>query len=175
VRYTRALLKLARGDDEGAREDGERSVEIAKRARDAQLLVPSLGGWLRVATELGLEAEASAAAADLAREMSIYPTGLSDVLADALLFAREPLVEPLRAVVEQMGPTPWRAMAVAILDARYVDAADQLHEIGDQTDEAYARLRSGEPQQVERALDFFRSVGATRYIREAKALLAASA
>ena len=66
-------------------------------------------------------------------------------------------------------------MAVAILDARYVDAADQLHEIGDQTDEAYARLRSGEPQQVERALDFFRSVGATRYIREAEALLAASA
>ena len=175
VRYTRALLKLARGDDKGAREDGERSVEIAKRARDAQLLAPSLGGWLRVATELGLEAEASAAAADLAREMSIYPTGLSDVLADALLFAREPLVEPLRAVVEQMGPTPWRAVAVAILDARYVDAADQLHEIGDQTDEAYARLRSGEPQQVERALDFFRSVGATRYIREAEALLAASA
>src|SRR3546814_14469200 len=40
VRYTRALLKLARGDDKGAREDGERSVEIAKRARDAQLLVP---------------------------------------------------------------------------------------------------------------------------------------
>ena len=66
-------------------------------------------------------------------------------------------------------------MAVAILDARYVDAADQLHAIGDQTDEAYARLRSGEPQQVERALDFFRSVGATRYIREAEALLAASA
>ena len=48
-------------------------------------------------------------------------------------------------------------------------------QIGDVVDEAHARLQSGEPQQVERALEFFRSVGATRHIREAEALLAASA
>ena len=50
-----------------------------------------------------------------------------------------------------------------------------LGEIGDVTDEAYARLRSRRAAEVERALAFFRSVGATRYIREAEALLAASA
>ena len=64
---------------------------------------------------------------------------------------------------------------MAVLDGRYVDAAARLHEIGDLADEAYARLQSGEPREVERALAFYRSVGATRYIREAEALLAASA
>jgi len=52
--------------------------------------------------------------------------------------------------------------------------------------EAYARLRAAEQlvaegrqaeadAQLEKALAFFRSVGATRYIREAEALLAPAA
>jgi hypothetical protein len=54
-------------------------------------------------------------------------------------------------------------------------AAATLSEIGDVADEAYARLRTGEPAHVERALAFFRSVDATRYIEQAEGLLAASA
>jgi len=42
-------------------------------------------------------------------------------------------------------------------------------------DEADARLRSGIQSEVRRALEFYLSVGATRYIREGEALLAASA
>ena len=42
-------------------------------------------------------------------------------------------------------------------------------------EEMYARLRTGSEANVRQALDFYRSVGATRYIREGEALLAATA
>jgi hypothetical protein len=41
--------------------------------------------------------------------------------------------------------------------------------------EAFARLQSGREPEVRQALDFYRRAGATRYIREGEALLAASA
>ena len=47
--------------------------------------------------------------------------------------------------------------------------------MGSLPDEADARLRSGIEAEVLRALEFYRSVGATRYIRDGEALLAASA
>jgi len=56
-----------------------------------------------------------------------------------------------------------------------VAAADLLGEIGALPQEAFTRLRSGDPAQVEKALAFYRSVGATRYIRVGETLLAASA
>ncbi len=54
-------------------------------------------------------------------------------------------------------------------------AAAVLGEMGDVADEAYARLRSGLDAEVRRALEFYRSVGAMRYVREGESLLAASA
>ena len=83
----------------------------------------------------------------------------------------------LREVIlasSQGGPSLARR-AAAVVEERYLDAAAAFSEIGDVTDEAYARLLTGEPRELERALVFYRSVGATRYIREAEALLAASA
>jgi hypothetical protein len=55
--------------------------------------------------------------------------------------------------------------------------------IGSRVDEALARLRAAEllgrgseaDVQLQKALAFWRSVGATRYIREGETLLAASA
>ena len=40
---------------------------------------------------------------------------------------------------------------------------------------AYTRMRSGEPAEVERALAFYRSVDAARYVHECEQLLAATA
>ena len=56
-----------------------------------------------------------------------------------------------------------------------IGAAELYAEIGSVPYEADARLRSGRADQVRRALDFYRWVGATRYIREGEALLAATA
>ena len=76
--------------------------------------------------------------------------------------------------------------ALAILDERFSDAAVRLLAIGDVANEADMRLRAAEQHvaagrraeaSAERdlALAFYRSVGATRYIRQGEALLAASA
>jgi hypothetical protein len=40
---------------------------------------------------------------------------------------------------------------------------------------AYVRLKSGVESEVRRALEFYRSVGATRYLNEGEALLARTA
>jgi hypothetical protein len=69
----------------------------------------------------------------------------------------------------------WLDAANVFIAGDYVAAADLYAKIGSLPDEADARLRSGQPDEVRRALDFFASVGATRYIREAEALLTASA
>jgi hypothetical protein len=70
----------------------------------------------------------------------------------------------------------------ASLDGDLVEGAETLGEIGQVVLESVARLRAGAAlaarerraeagEQLERSLAFWRSVGATRYIREAEALL----
>ena len=82
-------------------------------------------------------------------------------------------------------PTRWHGAALAILDGDYARAADLLDELGIVSLSAEARLnaatafaasgRQAEADaQLRPALEFFRSVGATRYVREAEALLAAA-
>jgi hypothetical protein len=77
----------------------------------------------------------------------------------------------------------WVTLFAQLLAGEYVGAADECGAIGLKPDEAFVRLRAGgrlldtdHPEearvQLEAALTFYRSVGATRYIREAEALLA---
>ena len=76
--------------------------------------------------------------------------------------------------------------AIAYLLGDFVDAADRYADSGALVVAAHARLAAAEAlaadgsraeadEQLGMALAFFRSVGATRYIREAEVLLAASA
>jgi hypothetical protein len=73
----------------------------------------------------------------------------------------------------------------AVLDREFERAAERFAEIGSLPDEALARLRAAErlvaegransaDTQLQQALAFWRDVGATRYIREGEALLAAA-
>jgi uncharacterized protein HemY len=82
--------------------------------------------------------------------------------------------------------TAWNDAAHALLDRDFDKAADIFKEAGQLNDAADARLRSAEKlvrqgrraeadSQFREALAFYRSVGATRYVREAESLLAASA
>ena len=68
----------------------------------------------------------------------------------------------------------WAEAARAYVSEDFTAAADILAEIGSKPDEAYARLRSGNEADVRRALDFYRSVGATRYLDEGESMLATS-
>jgi hypothetical protein len=83
-------------------------------------------------------------------------------------------------------PSPWTEAAAEIARGDYQRAADIYAEMGTLPNEAYTRLRAAEhlvreeprgeaDEQLHRALAFWRSVGATRYVREGEALLAATA
>lgn len=67
----------------------------------------------------------------------------------------------------------WSEVAEAILAGEARRAAELLNAIGHRPEEAYARLRAG-GDQLNQALSFYRSVGATRYIREVESQIAAS-
>ena len=80
----------------------------------------------------------------------------------------------------------WTDAGLAILDGEFVRAAQLFVEIGSLPDEAIARVAAAEKlatagrraeadAQLRRALAFWRSVGATRYARQAETRLVASA
>jgi hypothetical protein len=81
--------------------------------------------------------------------------------------------------------TPWIDAAEAIADGAYGEAADLYARTGARPLEAYTRLRAAAElvdaarrteadAQLHRALAFWRSVDATRYLRDGEALLAAT-
>jgi hypothetical protein len=82
--------------------------------------------------------------------------------------------------------TPWLEAAAAFAGSDFERAADQYAKIGSLPDEAFARLRTAEQllttghrtsgnTQLQRAVSFYRKAQATAYLRQAEALLAASA
>jgi thioredoxin-like negative regulator of GroEL len=89
--------------------------------------------------------------------------------------------------IEQTGRTgAWAEAAAAICASDFLAAAETCREIGYRPGEAYARLRTARElveegrraeadAELQRAVGFWREVGAVRYVREGEALLAASA
>jgi hypothetical protein len=84
------------------------------------------------------------------------------------------------------GDSPWFAVARALADQEFVAAAESLDSMGAARSAALARLRAAQElartgwraqaeDQLRHALMFFRSAGATRFIRQGQAVLAASA
>ena len=72
-------------------------------------------------------------------------------------------------------PTPWSEAASAYVSGEYSRAADIYARIGSRPDEGWARLRAAETHasgwrreaeyELASALEFFRAVGATAYLR----------
>jgi class 3 adenylate cyclase/tetratricopeptide (TPR) repeat protein len=179
ARSVRAAISLARDEVTGALEDSERAAEMALGIED-QLVPATLAPRLGVLVDAGRRDEAWATAEELfARD----PDRLILWEARAWVALEElELLDRLVAVGAPPGPSRWYEAGTAYAEGRYTDAADTLAAIGARTDEARARLRAGRQllehgrageaeTQVERALAFWRSVGATRYVRDAEALL----
>jgi class 3 adenylate cyclase/tetratricopeptide (TPR) repeat protein len=174
--YFRAAIRLARGA-EGAAEDTERALEFAQGAQDPQAVYPAGRFGIYVFWALGDTARAREL---LAAQVEAPPHnvmgGLPQVgLVEAAWFAGTVGLGS-RFLERFTGPvsTPWFEAAEAIVSGDPVRAAEILEEIGALPEAAFTRLRSAEPGEVERALDFYRSVDAARYVREAEELLATS-
>ena len=95
-------------------------------------------------------------------------------------------LQELSPLLDATRATPWVQAASAICSGELRRAADVLGGIGYVTGEAYARLRAAKQlveegrraeadAELNRALAFYREVGATAYVREGEALLAESA
>ncbi len=177
ARPVRAWIEFARDQASEALADAGRAAEVAARSRDPQ----SLTGSLCVRTFLLLATGARTEALACFEELLAIGDGVApglNVSGNLPTFAWVALDLDRRGEAERVvrgSESPrWKVVAEAILAPDPVTAADLLREIGHRPAEAYARLRAG-GRQLHAALEFYRSVEATRYIREAESQLAASA
>ena len=185
ARAARGQIRLARGDHDGALADHERMLALGRERQQAEGLVAGLATFAVTQAELGMVDEARNLLGELVplvREHGVHARS-----AQAALFA-SPLDVPedLRAAIaDSMGKrtTLWRKVISSALDGDLRGAADQLAAMGSPTMEARFRFYAGEQLleagrteegevELEKALTFYRSVGATFYVERAETLLA---
>jgi class 3 adenylate cyclase/tetratricopeptide (TPR) repeat protein len=75
----------------------------------------------------------------------------------------------------RVGSGPWLEMARLVVTGEHAEAARRVDEAGYLSLAAQVRLRSQDDRELGKAIDFFTSVGATRYLARAEAQLAALA
>ena len=179
----RASVRLARGDRSGALADWDRTLELAREVKDPQRMLPALLQNALGYALLGRDDEARALAleaADLARGHPELGEYMGQIAGPA---RRLGLREELRPIAAQGHQSPWQKAAVAALSGDFVKAADIFAdggaiaiEAGERFWAAHELLEAGRraeaEEQLEKALAFYRTVGATFFIEQGEALLA---
>jgi len=186
ARCTRASIRFARGEIDVALDEYRRAREVARQAQDPQAQLPPLGLSIRAYVLLGRTDEARELADEFAvglQELPEKPSAVGDIAG----FAKElGLASEVRELVEAAPPGRFRDAALAELDGDFERAADLFADLGSKPAEADARLRAAQKLidagrraegevQLRKALAFYRSVGATFFIKRGEHLLAKSA
>jgi tetratricopeptide (TPR) repeat protein len=165
----------------------ERGLELARSARDPQALFPAIGRGASILLAAGKLDEARALADELFSHIDSGESLASAPYPDwivplAALRGRDRALDLLRP----LPPSPWKDAGIATAEGDYAGAAEIFGKAGMIESEIYLRMRAAEQLidvgrraeadvHLQKALAFYRSVGATRYIREAEALLRESA
>jgi len=185
VRLTRAGILAARGD-ERAESDLEHALGQLDVTKDAQVQIPTLLGGARVSLLLGdrqRAAELLDRAAPIARAFAHRaPVIPAEIVATIVRVDRTAVWEDIFA---DAAPTRRIEALRLVLAGRTVEAAEMYARIGGPSEEAVVRLlaaqqlvdagrRAEADVQLQRALAFYRAVGATRVVAEAEALFAAA-
>ena len=188
MRLVRGSIRRARGDADGALADHLHAVALARETADPLDLVLALLTCAASHAERGKLDEARALvdeAIPIIRE-----TGLARGVVELVPFAESLNVrDALREAMEANPPPrdiPWHNAALLALRDELRDAADIFSATGNPTFEAGLRLYGGErliesgrrregEVELEKALAFYRSVGATFFIQRGERLLAKSA
>jgi tetratricopeptide (TPR) repeat protein len=176
-RGVRGTIRVARGDIEAGLGDTQGGLNEAEAIRDPQMLYPALSQHAAALALSGRLDEAARVAEKLLEEWrgaSRYTAGdwiapLASTLSS--LGQGEKFLDAARSHVH----TRWLEAAELVASREWSAAAEIYAAMGILPDEADARLRSGRESEIRQALQFYRSVGATRYIEEGEALLAATA
>ena len=170
--------------------DAEASLASGRKAKDPQTLLPALSFGAVAALAAGRTGYAEELVDEL---LALDPVEhriahhISPLFDSAWVLVALDRAEELVAAIERATiRTPWIDAADVVARGDYPRAADLFAATGSRPIEAYTRLRAAAQlvdagrrteadDQLHRALAFWRSVGATRYVREGEALLAASA
>jgi class 3 adenylate cyclase/tetratricopeptide (TPR) repeat protein len=185
-RATRAVIRLARDDSSGAREDVEIAIAIARRARDPQAVGNLLVYHSIVLAELGELEAASSDADELVEMLGQGEFPFPPVALLVWLFETLNRAEDLARLRASLTPGVWRDALDRHLAGDAGGAADLCEEIGLPTAAARWRLLAGRllaaqarhadaDVQLEKALAFYSAVGAPRHVRETESLLSATA
>jgi class 3 adenylate cyclase/tetratricopeptide (TPR) repeat protein len=175
-------VRFGRGDRVSALALARRGLDEARQAGDPQILGPIIA-WNAVLEEVAAEALFDELIELWQRLGSgvISATAAPDAAIVALRLGRS------RDYLDAAAggpPEPWISAGAAYVEENFLGAADQYREIGALPPEAEARMKaaaqlieSGDwargEEELEHALAFWRSVGATTYINEVTALRAA--
>jgi tetratricopeptide (TPR) repeat protein len=184
ARLVRARIRLGRGQEPLALGDSTRALELGRHAGYPEMLVPSLALQARVLEAAGRGAEASQLADEL---LGIWPgrCPTSYWVSDLAFTLRQVDRPDALATAARSAPAAsrWLDAGLALDDGDAAGAAEKYVEIGCLPDEATARLfaaraalaaggRAAAEAQLRLALETFRQLAATRYLREAEALMA---
>jgi tetratricopeptide (TPR) repeat protein len=185
VRLTRATILATRGDDR-AYADLEYALGQLDVTKDAQVQIPTLLAGAHVSLLLGdreRAAELLDRAAPIARAFShrAPPVGADE----AVTIVRMKRAAVWEEIFADAAPTRRIEATRLVYAGRTVEAAEVFARVGGPAEEAVVRLlaaqqlvdagrRAEADVQLQRALAFYRAVGATRIVAEAEALLAAT-
>jgi class 3 adenylate cyclase/tetratricopeptide (TPR) repeat protein len=185
----RALIRFARGDSAAALEDSDAVLGLARAAADPQVLIPALAFHSHILLATNHRADPSVFLDELIERRQAFPSGLVShwVIPFVVVLKALGRAQQLEEIARNATiSTRWLEAGLAYANDAFSEAADTLGDMGSRPEEAFVRLRAAEALvgagrraeadvQLERALAFYRSVGATAYIREAEGLFAASA
>jgi class 3 adenylate cyclase/tetratricopeptide (TPR) repeat protein len=184
-RQCRARIRVGRGDPQGALADADRGVEVGRSAGDPQALQPTLAERARVLFHMGRVEDAVATIDEILR--SVGPEPVMDwswwIVPAAMVLTEVGRGAEILALGGDDLRSRWIQAARLWASGDHAGAAERFDEIGSAPDEAYARVKEAErliaagrraeaEPFLSRALELYRGMGATAFIREAERLLA---
>ena len=183
VYLVRARIRLGRDDEKGALADAENGFALATRAADPQALLPGISGFAHILHEIGDRDRAASIAAEfLSAIESGKGLGVAISSFHELSWTLTPLGRgPELAEALSGSNNPWARAALAFATRDPVTAATICAEMGAVTEEAFDRMKAARmlfeqgrshegDEQRRRALEFYRRVDASRYVRECEAI-----
>jgi class 3 adenylate cyclase/tetratricopeptide (TPR) repeat protein len=181
TRAARAGIRFARGDTEGALRDAELGVVAGRRAGDPQAVIPPLAFMTWLMVRLGRIEEAHACLDDIMAQRAVGSYLDEHLALAAVTLDRQ---EDMRQLIGETTSPHLKGLLTLIIDGRLEDAAARLESVERRAAAAMIRLHHAElsleagdelaaRSQLEQAVAFWRSVGATHLITQADELLTA--